>query len=158
MTEKTQEQLNSEQQLEMLGDAPAVEVSELEPEKVEVISAENSLLGLLFVGHNALKLAGMQNTAKVWDEGACTAFSAAVVPVLRKYPWGGKVLAFLETGAGVEEMALFAVAMPLTMATVNAVRMDMKKPDQAPAKEPEPEKPAPQYEQAQQDTCAADVD
>lgn len=135
--EKTPEQIASENHLEMLADEP---VMDEQPETAAApvpVSAEQSLAGLLQIGHLALLAGGMNHTAAVWNEGACNAFAGAAVPVLRKYPWGGRVLAFLESGAGVEEMALFAVAMPLTMATVNAVRQDLHKPEPTPAPEPE---------------------
>ncbi|ABE49097.1 hypothetical protein [Methylobacillus flagellatus] len=157
--EKTPEQIASETQLEMLADEPVQETAEpgQEAGPVPQISAEQSLAGLLQIGHLALLAGGMRNTAAVWNQDSCNAFAGAAVPVLRKYPWGGRVLAFLESGAGVEEMALFAVAMPLTMATVNAVQQDLKKPE--PEKEPEkPAEPAPQYEPVPADECAADVD
>lgn len=154
--EKSQEQINSEQHLEMLADEPVIEEAQ-EPAAAPVqFSAEQSLAGLLQIGHLALLAGGMKHTAAVWNEQACNTFAGAAVPVLRKYPWGGKVLAFLESGAGVEEMALFAVAMPLTMATVNAARQDLSKPEPAAAQAAEP---TTQYhEPVPADECAADVD
>lgn len=160
--EKSPEQVASEQNLEMLADEPVIDETQEAVAPVAQVSAEQSLAGLLQIGHIALLAGGMKHTAAVWNEGACNAFAAAAVPVLRKYPWGGRVLAFLESGSGVEEMALFMVAMPLTMATVNAVRQDLHKPEPvAPA--PEPEKPQYHEEAAAApapapDECAADVD
>lgn len=155
--EKTQEQINSEQNLEMLDDDPVMEeTQEQAAAPVPQLSAEQSLSGLLQIGHLALLAGGMKRTAAVWNEQACNTFAGAAVPVLRKYPWGGKVLAFLESGAGVEEMALFVVAMPLTMATVTAARQDLSKPEPAAAQAAEP---VTQYnEPVPEDECAADVD
>ncbi|MBL8506369.1 MAG: hypothetical protein JNJ51_08430 [Methylobacillus glycogenes] len=159
--EKTEEQIASENQLLALADQeqPAAEPQASEAGQGQAgqveFSAEQSLIGLLQIGHLALLAGGMKNTAKVWDADGCSAFAGAVVPVLRKYPWGGKVLAFLETGAGVEEMALFAVVAPLTMATVGAVQQDKAEMRKEKPVEAQPVAPAGQKPAGE---CAADED
>lgn len=106
-----------------------------EPEQAPLptIDPAESLAGLLSVVGMAAGVGGLKRTAAIWTHDTCRALADKAVPVMRKYPWGVKVLGFLETGAGVEEMALFAVAAPLALATINAVRADL-----APPPEPEP--------------------
>ena len=52
-----------------------------------------------------------------------------------KYPWGQRALDFLQTGAGVEEIALAMYAAPIVLATVQGAKKDLakqaKKPEQA---------------------------
>lgn len=87
-------------------------------------NAEENLYGLLSMVPIGLNFGGYSNTAKVWGSDACRGLSSALLPVLRKYTWGQKIINFLETGAGVEEMALAAAAFPLAMATMGAVQAD----------------------------------
>lgn len=98
------------------------------------IEPAESLAGLLTVAGMAASVGGMHRTAAVWSPDACRALADKAVPVMRKYAWGLKVLEFLETGAGVEEIALFAVAAPLVMATAGAVRADLAPPPPPPEK------------------------
>ncbi len=88
------------------------------------VSPEQSLAGFLKVASMALGIAGLKNTAAVWNEGNCDQLAQVAVPVMMKYAWGQKVIAMLTTGAGVEEMAFFAVAAPMAFATMQAYRMD----------------------------------
>lgn len=88
-------------------------------------NAVDSLTGLLSLVPIVLGFAGLKHTAKIWTETTIRGLSVAVVPVLRKHAWGMKIINFLETGAGVEEMALFAVAMPIGLATYGAYSMDV---------------------------------
>lgn len=62
----------------------------------------------------------------------CGRVAAVAIPVLRKYPWGGRILDFLERGTGAEEVALGMVVLPLAVATVGAVRADMSSKEEKP--------------------------
>lgn len=121
IAEKSEEQIQARANLDAL--IPELQI-EQEPPPSNA-SAEDSLYGLLSLLPIGLGFAGLKNTAAVWNDGTCRGVSAAVLPVLRKYAWGGKIINFLETGAGIEEMALFAVMMPVGLATYNAVQADI---------------------------------
>lgn len=90
----------------------------------QTVTPEQSLAGFLKVASLALGIAGLKNTAAVWNEGNCDQLAQVAVPVMMKYAWGQKVIAMLTKGAGVEEMAFFAVAAPMAFATMQAYRMD----------------------------------
>jgi hypothetical protein len=106
--------------------APGVEPA---PDVPEVDPVE-SLGGLLSLAGMAAGAAGLKRTAEIWNPATCAGLAERVVPVLRKYPWGGRVLDFLQTGSGAEEVALMIYAAPLVVATVGAVRQDTAaKPD-----------------------------
>ncbi|MES2637414.1 MAG: hypothetical protein V4605_08830 [Pseudomonadota bacterium] len=89
-----------------------------------VANAIDSLYGLLSLVPIGLSFAGLKHTAHVWSESTCQGLANACVPVFRKYAWGQKIINFLETGAGVEELALCAVAMPIGLATYKAIERD----------------------------------
>lgn len=98
-------------------DAPAA-VMPVDP--VESLAGALSLIGL------AAGYGGFPKAASIWTPDTCRALADKAVPVLAKYPWGLRVLNFIQTGAGVEELALLVVAAPLLLNTVSAVREDMK--------------------------------
>ena len=91
-----------------------------------IANAIDSLYGLLSLVPIGLSFAGMKNTAAVWADSTCHGLAAACVPVFRKYAWGQKIIVFLETGGGVEELALMAVVMPIGLATYKAIELDQK--------------------------------
>ncbi len=107
---------------------------------VPAIAPEESLAGLLTVMGYGAGYAGFPTAAALWTPDTCRALADKAVPVMVKYAWGQRFLAFLQSGAGVEEIALFATAAPLVLATVKAVRADLKPaaptaaPDAAPAR------------------------
>lgn len=102
-------------------------VREGEPEQGGIrFDAVESLSGLLSLVGVAAGIAGAKRTAAIWAPEACGRLAAVTVPVLRKYPWGGRVLDFLETGSGAEELALAMVAAPMGMATWAAINADFK--------------------------------
>lgn len=104
-----------------------------EPEAPQVDAAE-SMAGLLTAVSSVAGFAGMKNVAGLWAPEVCHTCAEKTVPVLRKYPWGQRVLAFFETGAGVEEMALGAFLVPMGLATWKAIDMDMQPQDKPEAK------------------------
>lgn len=134
--EKSPEQIASEQNLfHMVRDEPAeAGAAEILADEKPQTTAEESFKGLLLVCSMAVNIGGLKNTAAVWDESACTMLADSACPVFRKYAWGQRFIEFLETGSGVEEMALFATAAPLVLATVKAVQIDLKQPEKESSK------------------------
>lgn len=123
VVEKSIEQVQAENHL----DAAIPEVAEQSAETAAappVANAVDSLYGLLSLVPIGLSFAGLKHTAAVWSESTCQGLANACVPVFRKYAWGQKIINFLETGAGVEELALCAVAMPIGLATYAAIERD----------------------------------
>jgi hypothetical protein len=94
--------------------------NEANTENAAAPDAAESLFGLLTLVPIGLNIAGLPKTAKVWNENACRTLASAVIPVCRKYSWGVKFIEFLETGGGVEEIALAAAIAPLALATYAA--------------------------------------
>lgn len=95
-----------------------------EPPPVPAMSAEESLAGLLSPLPHVLNFAGLKNVAGVWNAEKCSGLAERAVPVLRKYPWGMRFIGFLETGAGVEELALVMFILPVGLATAQAWKAD----------------------------------
>lgn len=89
-------------------------------------NAQKALGGLLTVIPMGLSVMGLKNTAAVWSNDVINGVSSALMPVLRKYTFGQKFLAYLETGGGVEEFALMIALAPVALATVNAYQLDTK--------------------------------
>ncbi len=138
------EQLADLAALEAVAAADIPPGGETEAEPGPAVSSEESLAGLLVVGGMAAGMMGYKRVAAIWNEPACRGFSDRACPVLRKYSWGMRVLDFLDTGAGVEEMALLMYAAPLVLATMAAAKEDAADMRPAePEKQAEPEKPAP---------------
>lgn len=98
--------------------------AQVQAEPGPVVSTEEMLLGALSVVAMVANTAGYKRAASIWSQDACRELANRAVPVLRKYPWGVRVIAFLESGAGVEEIALVVYAAPLVLATVGAARLD----------------------------------
>ncbi len=67
---------------------------------------------------------GYKRTAAVWSPDACKGVAARIVPVLVKYTWGRRVMDMLQSGAGVEELALVVYLAPMALATAAAWRAD----------------------------------
>ena len=116
--------------------AVATENAAHEPEPVD---ATESMAGFLTLAGAMCGQVGFKRTAAVWNPETCQQAAALSVPVMRKYPWGQRVLAFFETGAGAEEIALGVFVAPLALATYAAVKADMQ-PDEEP-KEATPNAP-----------------
>lgn len=107
--------------------APAtIEAQPPETQTPAGVDPVESLAGFLSVLGIAAGYAGLPRTATIWQPGTCRGLADKAVPVLVKYPWGQRLLNFLATGAGVEEMALAAFAAPLVLATHAAIREDLK--------------------------------
>lgn len=123
---KSIEQIQAESHLDAA--IPDANDSTAQIEQPVSTNATDNLFGLLCLVPIALQFSGLKNTAAVWDEKNCRGLSEACIPVFRKYAWGGKIINFLETGAGIEEMALAAVCMPLAIATHSAFKKDTYTP------------------------------
>lgn len=93
-------------------------------QSVTVTDEYQSLEGLLGIVPVVLGALGYSKTAAIYTEKARHDLSQALIPVLRKYPWGLKFIDFLQTGSGIEEAALFFVVYPLAIETHKAVQLD----------------------------------
>ncbi len=97
--------------------------AENEPSAAQVDLVE-ALAGAFTVGAMMAGAMGYRRAAELWAPPVCRGLAEKAVPVLQKYPWGQRVLEFLNTGAGVEEVALAFYLMPLAIATRAAVKAD----------------------------------
>lgn len=121
--------------------APGVE-PEQEPAR-QTMDAAESMAGLLVAMSSVAGYSGLKKTAALWTPEICADCAEKAVPVLRKYPWGARVIDFFETGAGVEELALGAFMVPMGFATWQAVKSDMSGGDERPQDTPrQPDAPA----------------
>lgn len=109
-----------------------------EPEQAApTMDAAESMAGFLgMAGVGVDKLAGWKHTGAALTENA-ESIAGASVKVLRKYPWGARILAFFESGTGAEEAALVMCLFPLA----GAIKADMEagneaKPDAPPSRLP----------------------
>ncbi|GEM_PF-2832783 len=89
-------------------------------------SAQNAITGILTVIPLGLDVFGFKNTAAVWSSNVINGVSAALIPVLRKYTIGQRFLAHLENGGGVEEFALLIALTPVTLASIEAYKLDTR--------------------------------
>jgi hypothetical protein len=129
-TEKSAEQIASEINLDIAIKEDAAEQSEASQQGAQNEAgenAQNALAGLLSIIPMGLDVVGLKNTASVWSSGVVGGVSAALMPVLRKYSYGQRFLAYLESGGGVEEFALLIALTPVTLATIEAYKLDTKK-------------------------------
>lgn len=127
--EKTPEQIQAEQNLDFA--IPDIEFEQgaqgaQGAQSGPIADAAESLYGMLSLIAIGCKFTGYSNIAAVWNENTCRGVSSACIPVFRKYAWGARIINFLETGAGVEELALGAVLLPIGLATYGAYQLDTK--------------------------------
>lgn len=112
--------------------APAAEAQE--PAPPAPMDAAESMAGFLSIaGLGFDKIAGWKHTGAALTENA-EAIAGASVKVLRKYPWGARILAFFESGTGAEEAALVLCLLPLA----GAVKADLEAGGEAQQDEPPP--------------------
>jgi len=83
-----------------------------------------NLAGLLSLIGMGFEFKGYMRAASVWSDQACNELAAKLVPVFAKYSWGQRFIAFLNDGAGIEELALFPVALAMITSTYNAYMDD----------------------------------
>lgn len=121
---KSAEQLESERNLDLsINDSAEIEQTAAE-EKKSLIDANKAIKEVLTVVPMGLHMAGLKNAAAVWSDDACDSISTALVPVLRKYAFGQKMLAYLETGGGMAEGVLLMALWPVASATYAGYLVD----------------------------------
>jgi hypothetical protein len=89
-----------------------------------VVDPVEAVAGLLTVAGMGAGWFGYRRVSEVWGPESCRAVAEKAVPVLQKYPWGIAALDFLQTGAGVDEIALGMCILPMVIATMDAARAD----------------------------------
>lgn len=109
----------------MVGPDAAPEPQPGDEYQPQQVSPEENLAGLLELIFLPADAFGMKRTAAIWTPDQCRLVAEKAVPVLRKYGWGRAVLAWLDGGMGVEEIALLVVLTPLARRTFEAVRADV---------------------------------
>lgn len=129
----------------------AVTVPEQGQPRVDAVDSLSGLLSLVGVGFG---VAGMKRAKALWPAETCADVAQKTVPVLRKYPWGARVLAFLEEGTGAEEMALVLCVAPLGLATWKAAQLDMA----GDAEKSPPSQPQQRIEPVKTETVSAPAD
>jgi len=102
---------------------PGAPVQEPEQDAPRMDAAE-SLTGLLSLVGTGAEFVGLAAVAAVWVPDNCEKLASATVPVLRKYPWGARVLDFLESGTGAEEAVLLIALAGMGKATLDAYKLD----------------------------------
>lgn len=132
---KTDDQLQAESHLDALtADDEAAENAAKNPASPdgEVIEGQvitdpvQSLAGLLGMVGFGFTISGFKNLGGVWtNEGSNKAIAMAAIPVLRKYAWGARVIAFLSGETPIEEFALLMALAPAALATVAAYKDDV---------------------------------
>lgn len=132
---KTAEQLASERNLDLaIGqDEQAENAAPGQAQNAApVIDAVIVVKEVLTVVPMGLHMAGLKNAAAAWSDDACGSISAALVPVLRKYAFGQRILGYLESGGGVAEGVLLMAVWPVAAATYAGYLQDQAE------KEPKP--------------------
>lgn len=102
--------------------APPVAAAPAEPLISDATKTLEGLLSLLPVG---LGVAGLKNTAAVWTAESCKIIAERTIPVLKKYVLGQKIINFLETGSGIEEVALATALVPIGLASYRGYQLDL---------------------------------
>ncbi len=92
--------------------------------QVMVANPVDSLAALLSMLPIAAGFMGYARTAARWGPDTCRGVAERLLPVMIKYPWGQRVISFIQSGAGVEEMALVLYLLPLVTSTMQDARMD----------------------------------
>jgi hypothetical protein len=129
---KSAEQLESERNLDLsINDSAEIEPTAAE-EKKSLVDANKAIREVLTVVPMGLHMAGYENAAEAWSDDACGSISTALVPVLRKYAFGQKMLAYLETGGGMAEGVLLMALWPVASATYAGYLVDKKEKEVKP--------------------------
>jgi hypothetical protein len=121
---KSEEQLASERNLDLsINDNAEIQQAAAVEQKT-LIDANRAIKEVLTVVPMGLHLAGLKNAAAAWTDDSCGAISEALVPVLRKYAFGQRMLAYLETGGGIAEGVLLMALWPVAEATYTGYLTD----------------------------------
>lgn len=128
--EKTPEQMADFAALEAIAEPERIEEAD-EPSGEYIASDESqavdtvaNLAGILEIFSAMADATGYRKTAQVWNAETRQRVSVRTVPVLQKTEFGRKVMAFINSGLGLEEMALAAVLFPAIKATRDAMIAD----------------------------------
>lgn len=116
--------------------APGVKQAEPAPMAIDPVESFAAFLSVLPMAAGVI---GYKRTAKLWNATTCRELASKLVPVLVKYPWGQKIMRFVETGAGVEEVALGLFVVGVIPGTLAAVRADQSALQPIQELEPVPE-------------------
>lgn len=122
--EKGFEQVQAENNLDLAIPDNEQEQATENPQPPPISNAVDAFYGLLSLLPIGLTIAGLKHTAAAWSDDNCRAIARASIPVLQKYTFGQKFIAFLETGGGVEEIALGVVLAPVAIATYQGYQLD----------------------------------
>jgi hypothetical protein len=123
------EEISREQQADLMRlESMAYEepgpIPEAEQEPERIFNPVDALAGFLTIGGTVAGWVGYRRVSGVWAEETCRGVAEKAVPVLQKSAWGSRLLEFLDTGAGVEEIALAMYLAPVVLATVAAAKAD----------------------------------
>jgi hypothetical protein len=122
--EKSAEQIASEKSLDLSINDNAESEQTAAAEQKTLIDANKAIREVLTIVPIGLHMSGLKNAAAAWSDDACDSISGALVPVLRKYAFGQKMLAYLETGGGVAEGVLIMALYPVAAATYAGYLVD----------------------------------
>lgn len=122
--EKSAEQIASEKSLDLSINDNAESEQTAAAEQKKLIDANKAIREVLTIVPIGLHMSGLKNAAAAWSDDACDSISGALVPVLRKYAFGQKMLAYLETGGGVAEGVLIMALYPVAAATYAGYLVD----------------------------------
>lgn len=126
--EKSAEQIASENNLNLaITDEVKTDESTATDESAnnEGVDAQTAIKTALSIIPMGCAFAGLQNTAAVWSDDVLNNVSSALIPVLNKYAFGQKMLAFLQTGGGVAEGVLIMALYPVAIASIDAYQLDV---------------------------------
>ncbi len=149
----TGEQKQSEAVLDtLIADEKPQEAGQVDQNQVAVYEVPDAtvtnLTGMLSLIGIGFTFKGYANAAAVWGEDNCRELAIKLVPVFAKYSWGQRLITFLNTGGGMEEFALFPVALGMITATYQAMMADkeaIKKAEKEAAKPSETVEPGKVY-------------
>jgi hypothetical protein len=135
-TQKTADQLAAESHLDSLtADDEALENQQQGQEGQEtaaaIVDPVLSLAGFLQMVGFGFTMSGFANLGAVWSDASKNqALAGALVPVLAKYAFGQRIIAFLSGETPIEEINLLMVAAPFAMSTVAAFKADKAAKDE----------------------------
>lgn len=99
------------------------------------LTPREAVLSLLEIIFMPAEMAGLHRTMQVWTPEVQGEFADKLLAVLKKYALGRRIIAFMQNGLGVEEIALIMFLGVMAKATAAAVRADVADIRAAAAKE-----------------------
>jgi hypothetical protein len=128
--EKTADQLAAESHLDNLTRDDESQVNEQSEagqgsQAAAIVDPVLSLAGFLQMVGFGFSMSGFPALGAVWsDSDKNQVLASALVPVLAKYAFGQRIIAFLSGETPIEELNLLMVAAPFAMSTVAAFKAD----------------------------------